>query len=161
MKVSKIRQGCREYRIIPISSLPTVRAEDGSQRTASKQELQNLGLFEFDRGASNVQVECVGYYCDVLKCGVDANGNPWPGSKLAGGKGHYRKDREPMIKENLTTYKGGVNGGRTRLMQSPLSKETGSTTTIDGETIITAAVVLSDPETERLAARLPRIMGDS
>lgn len=136
--------------MIPIADIPS----------DDEQELMNMGIFEFDRGANNVQAICVGLYCPERGCGVDMYGNDWPGQVIAGRKGMYRRDREHLIAASLRTYKGGVNGGRTRLMQTPLPIEADQEHTIDGVVHSSSAVVLGEPEDERLAARLPRIMGD-
>lgn len=158
----KKRQTCKEYRVIAIADLPRIKplfAHDTD--TATALELANAGIFEFDRGATNIQAVCVGYYCDVRGCGVDASGNEWPGNLIAGAKGLYRKDREALIEASLLSYKGGVNGGRNRLMTTPLNIESDFQTTVDNEATFIPAVNLGETaETKRLSARLPQIMGD-
>jgi len=157
-----IKQTCREYRVIPIVDLPKyIDPLDMSERAATVEELAGFGIFEFDRGATNAQVLTVGYYCPDRDCGVDRFGGDWPGEVIAGKKGIYGAARCELIKQSLLAYKSGVNGGRTRLMQTGLAKESAQSFTVNGTTTNIPAVVLSDPESERLAARLPRIMGDS
>lgn len=139
-----IKQACKEYRIIPISDLPPAINPDLSERLATWEELAGLGIIEFDRGANNVQALTLGYYCPERGEGVDRFGNPWPGIVIAGKKGMYSAQRFPLIENNLLTYKDGANGGRTRLMQTPLVNEP----------------IPGLEESERLKRRLPRVMGD-
>ena len=149
MRRTKARQICREYRAIPFEDLPTVRDDDtGELRQATQDELKAFGIYVFDQGAHKAQALYNGYWCDVQKCGVDARGNPWPGEFIDGQVGLYGEKREDRIRRSLESYKGGNNGGRVRLLQTPRGEET---RTEDPETLT---------ERERLHRRLPKIAGD-
>ena len=158
-----VKQTCKEYRVIPIADLPKSRTyPENTEATATIQDLEQLGIFEFDRGSTNIQALCVGYYCPTRKCGVNNQGEPWPGTLIAGSKGIYRRDREPMIERSLRTYKKGKSGGKRRLIDTPLEIETKrEVQTPEGETVVLEPVDLGDAaQSIRLKARLPKIMGD-
>ena len=159
MRRSKARSGCREYRVILFKDLPTVKDMDGTEHTATDDELRQFNIHVFDRGAHRVQAICNGYWDEDLQTGVNAAGDPWPGTRLAGRKGMYRVKRQAFIEASLNGYKGGENSGRKRLMLDKRPEETEQRgTDPDGEEMITPAVVLT--ESDRLARALPRIMGD-
>ena len=151
---------CKEDRAILFADLPTVTDEDGTVREATKQELMQFGIIVFDRGSQRVQARCAGYWDKKLKCGVDANGNVWPGVLLAGKTGQYRVSRNSEFAQVMREYEGGESGGRIRLMRDKLPEEFERTVSDpdSGEETIIPAITLT--EFDRLSKRLPRIFGD-
>ena len=158
MRKSRARSGCREYRVILFKDLPTVKDMDGTEHTATDDELRQFNIHVFDRGAHRVQAICNGYWDEDLQTGVNAAGDPWPGTRLAGRKGMYRVKRQAFIEASLNGYKGGENSGRKRLMLDKRPEESERTYLEKGKTIKIPAVTLT--ESERLELNLPKIMGD-
>jgi len=152
--MARPRATCREYRVIAITDLPQVRGLDGALRPATKNELVDMGILVFDRGATNVQAICAGYWDKALGRGVDVAGNVWPGDLIAGRTGMYSGERFGLIENNLRTYKGGNSGGRRRLMKDKRPEEYDSM--IDDDFIKGRPL----QEAERLKRNLPNIMGD-
>lgn len=155
--MKRARSGCRLHKVIPFADLPKIKDEDGNERevVATKAELMQFNIFEFDRGANKVQAICGGYLNNDTNEPEDGQGNPWPGEHICGGTGIYREKRLPLIAASLISYKGGDNGGRKRLM---LDKRPEEFDRPDGDGGTIPAVVLN--EMERLTKNLPRIMGD-
>ena len=159
MRKSRARSGCREYRVIKFTDLPKVtEGIDGAEREATDADLLQFGIHVFDRGANKVQAICNGYWDEDLQTGVNAAGDPWPGTRLAGRKGMYRVKRQAFIEASLNGYKGGENSGRKRLMLDKRPEESERTYLEKGKTIKIPAVTLT--ESDRLARALPKIMGD-
>ena len=156
----RVLETCREYRVIPFAELPTVTEMDGTEREATDADLMQFDIHVFDRGANQVQALCNGYWDPDLEAGINAQGETWPGTLLAGRKGLYRKARLELVEASLKGYKGGENGGRRRLMadKRPEEFETRSRDLETDEEVITPAQELT--EGERLSRAFPRIMGD-
>lgn len=161
MRQSKARPGCREYRTIPFDELPRVPVDDfdpsQDTREATDDELRQFDIHVFDRGGHQVQAYCNGYWDKELGCGVDARGNRWPGELRLGRRGMYGAQRAQLVEASLRQFENGTSGGRRRLMLEKLPEELPRTDPDTGEAIPPAEYT----ETERLARRLPRIMGDS
>ncbi len=158
MRRSRARSTCREYRVILFADLPKITAVGPrggiSTRAATDDELMQMGIHVFDRGAHRVQALCGGYWDYDAQCGVNAAGDPWPGELIAGRRGLYRVKRQELIEASLVGYEDGQSGGRTRLMTNKRPEEFDQGTGKNR----TAAITLT--ESERLERALPSIFGD-
>ncbi len=160
MVIMTARGTCREDRAILFADLPTVTEENGTVKAATNQELLQFGIIVFDRGSQRVQARCHGYWDKNLQCGVDANGNAWPGVLLTGRTGMYRKQRNAEFAKVMQKYEKGTSGGRKRLMLDKLPEEFERTETDPDTKEETTISAITLTEGERLSIRLPRIFGD-
>lgn len=141
---TRAKQVCKEYRLIPNRDMPQPKAKEFPDDPEPELNLADLGYYVLYVGTTNTLAVCVGY-----------EGAVWPGTLLAGAIGTYRTQRLVLIEQSLRAYNDGVSGGKIALLDTPFADEVDLV--VDG-----LRVSIGRPLTpsERLARRVPRIMGD-
>lgn len=134
---------CREYRVVALADLPQVHDDADNLVDATDDDLAQLGIHVFYRGSRNA--------CCIFN---GFEGEDRPGELITGRVGMKRDVRCAAIDTAMRAYRGGDNGGKRALMDTALPEET--TRVVDGVTV--PGRILSPAQ--RLARRLPRIMGD-